>query len=186
MDNLSPRRGDRGRSVLRQEFSRMRPLLNSTVITLVLHLAVLANGDRTFGEHETYRIVNSSDIKVDLIIKGNGNDYELSLEPRTWCSVVAEGKVEKRVIVWPQDTGRIRAYSHIRFNRIPDEHGIGIPIIYIDNANSLHLLSLGKGSLVLLDRVSNGVLDDKAVPNSYIRDPTKQHFMYSEKDLTKK
>lgn len=164
----------------------MRPQLYSSVIALALYSSVLAKEDEAYGEHETYRIVNSSDIQVDLLIKGNGNEYFIALKPKTWCSVIAEGEVEKRIIIWPQDSEKLRAYSHIRFNRIPDKHGIGVPIIYIDNARNLHLLRLGKGSLVLLDRLSNGVLDNRAVPTSYMQNSAKKHIIYSEKDLTKK
>lgn len=165
-------------------------LVLCVMLALALKLTVTASEgescvDGSCGKHETYRFVNSADINADFLIKGDGKEFLVSLKPLTWCSVRVEAKVDKRVIERMQEpTGDQESFT-IKFDRVPDENGIGVPIIYIDDSNEMHLLRLGKSSLAVLDGETNDVLDDVVVPASYMRNRAKKHVIYSEQELKK-
>jgi hypothetical protein len=116
---------------------------------------------------ETYRIVNASETVVAFSIIGNTAEYKLNLPPCSWVDVETDGDTKHRVIVLTETKNRKLQYTHVRFALIPDKHGVGLPIIFIDNSQSLHLLRLGKGSLVLLDRVHNRPVENEEILRAY-------------------
>lgn len=115
-----------------------------------------------------YRVANATEDQVTFSVRGNGSVIEIELPANSWANVKTHGEAKNRVVVLDKGDKQVQ-YTHIRFDRLPDKHGVGLPIVFVDKSSKLHLLRLGSGTLVLLDHVSNRELDDNSIPRAYSR-----------------